>query len=160
MKLPKIAWPFICLLATSPAWGLTAGTRSVFLNGVDISSAKNQSMQQVNIKIDSQGNVYIEAPQYEAQQETTFVPLGRRQPLPGAIPQHRAPGPLPQRIEPASQAELAPAEETKVEQGSAAEKSDGDMLKKEGVRVPADGSNKQPGSETGSNTSPNQPTRQ
>ncbi|MBC7532984.1 MAG: hypothetical protein H7318_15525 [Oligoflexus sp.] len=116
------------------ASSLLAGTtRSVFLNGIDISSTKNQSMQQVNITIDSQGNIYIEAPHYEAQQETTFVPLGRQGINAGRIPQHRAPGPLPTSQMPAAQAELAPSGESR-DTSLGAE----DMKPKEGTRIPSD----------------------
>ncbi len=116
-----------------------AETRSVFLNGVDISSTKNQSMQQVNITIDSQGNVYIEAPHYEAQQETTFVPLGRQGTVTARIPQHKAPGPLPVAQTPAQQA-LAPEDDSRdtmdvIPKGAS---SDG-FQAKEGVRVPPNG---------------------
>ncbi|MBC7661394.1 MAG: hypothetical protein H7249_16995 [Chitinophagaceae bacterium] len=113
---------------------LAATSRSVFLNGVDISSTKNQSMQQVNVNIDSQGNVYIEAPHYEAQQETTFVPLGRQGLNAGRIPQHRAPGPLPGAQVPAVQGELAPASDSRDTLGSSDE-----LKPKEGARIPSDG---------------------
>jgi hypothetical protein len=164
MKIQNFLIALTGFISTVPALALSTGNRSVFLNGIDISSAKNQSMQQVNIKIDSQGNVYIEAPQYEAQQESTFVPLGPRRALPGMIPQHRAPGPLPNRLEQPAQAELAPLEETRVEQGAVKDKNQGDpdgsMLKKEGARVPTDGSTKQSGAEASSTTDTNSATRQ
>jgi hypothetical protein len=112
-------------------------TRSVFLNGVDISSAKNQSMQQVNISIDSQGNVYIEAPQYEAQQESTFVPLGRQGTVTARIPQHRAPGPLPPASMSSQQA-LAPEGDSRdtLDQAPARSESSEGFGAKEGVRIP------------------------
>ena len=114
-----------------------AENRSVFLNGVDISSAKNQSLQQVNITVDSQGNVYIEAPHYEAQQESTFVPLGRQGSITARIPQHKAPGALPTAKSPFQPA-LAPEGESRdtldsVSQGTT---SDG-FQAKEGARIPA-----------------------
>jgi len=114
-------------------------TRSVFLNGIDISSTKNQSMQQVNVSIDSQGNIYIEAPHYEAQQETTFVPLGRQGTQAGKIPQHRVPGPLPGGQLPSAQAELAPASESRDTLGGANE-----LMPKEGVRIPNDAESPKP----------------
>ncbi|RZA27363.1 MAG: hypothetical protein EOP10_00255 [Proteobacteria bacterium] len=115
-------------------------TRSVFLNGVDISSTKNQSMQQVNISIDSQGNVYIEAPHYEAQQESTFVPLGRQGSVTARIPQHRAPGPLPTATTPAQQA-LAPEGDSRdtLESAPARSGSADGFGAKEGVRIPPNG---------------------
>ena len=91
-------------------------------------------MQQVNISIDSQGNIYIEAPHYEAQLETTFVPLGRQGINAGRIPQHRAPGPLPTSQLPAPQAELAPASETRDTLGGSEE-----LKPKEGARIPSNG---------------------
>lgn len=117
--------------------GASAETRSIFLNGVDISSTKNQSMQQVNISIDSQGNIYIEAPHYEAQQESTFVPLGRQGTVNITIPQHKAPGPLPTAQMPAQQA-LAPEGDSRDTLDSAAQGKNPDGFQaKEGVRIPS-----------------------
>jgi hypothetical protein len=127
-----------------------ATTRSVFLNGIDISSTKNQSMQQVNISIDSQGNIYIEAPHYEAQQETTFVPLGRQGVNAGRIPQHRAPGPLPTAQFPAAQAELAPASDSRDTLGGSDE-----LKPKEGTRIPSDANT--PRNDAGAETQQNSP---
>ena len=45
------------LFGTAPA---TA--RSVFVNGVDVSSARSQLMENVTVRIDGDGNVFIEAP--------------------------------------------------------------------------------------------------
>ncbi len=76
--------------------GDNLGSRSIYLNGIDISSAKNQALNQVNLRIDAQGNVYIEAPQYDVQRETTFIPLGRQLPGGARHPEHRSPSPLTQ----------------------------------------------------------------
>ena len=43
--------------------------RGIFLNGIDISSAKHQTLENVTIRIDGQGNIYIEAPHYEVNEE-------------------------------------------------------------------------------------------
>lgn len=124
-----------------------AETRSIFLNGVDISSTKNQSMQQVNITIDSQGNVYIEAPHYEAQQESTFVPLGRQGSITARIPQHKAPGPLPTAQSPAQPA-LAPEGDSRDTLDTAPKGTTSDGFQaKEGARI--QGNDNKPGDAVG-----------
>ena len=106
---------YLLLLAgvgqTFPVSSSTA--RVIYLNGADISSAKNQSLEQVNVRIDARGNVYIEAPQYEVQQESTFVPLSRQTPPHPNLPVHRAPSALPNEVDmPAAKQELASPAET------------------------------------------------
>lgn len=135
MKVFKIAG-FVAFSSLGLASGKAlAETRSVFLNGVDISSTKNQSMQQVNITIDSQGNVYIEAPHYEAQQESTFVPLGRQGSVNVSIPQHRAPQAIPNANTPTQDA-LAPEGDSRDDSAAKAiEQSP--FQPKEGVRIPS-----------------------
>lgn len=49
--------------------------RSIFLNGVDISSAKTQQLKKVDVKIDEKGDIHIMAPHYQVHEENTFVPL-------------------------------------------------------------------------------------
>lgn len=110
LKLFIICWGGLHSLSSLAAVG--AG-RVIYLNGVDISSAKNQSLEQVNIRIDAQGHIYIEASQYEVQQDTTFVPLSRQMPLHPNLPEHKIPGPMSKQVEaPASKQELASPPET------------------------------------------------
>lgn len=49
--------------------------RNIFLNGKDISSAKGQKLDKVNIFISENGDIFITAPQYQVFEEKTFVPL-------------------------------------------------------------------------------------
>jgi hypothetical protein len=49
--------------------------RIIFLNGVNISSVKNQELENVNLHIDSNGNIYIDAPHYEIGVEQSYHPL-------------------------------------------------------------------------------------
>lgn len=73
----------LCLVA-SQAFSSTIGvipvdaTRSIFLNGVDASNVRNQSLKGVDIRIDQDGHVHIEAPHYEIQEQTTYVPLDKK----------------------------------------------------------------------------------
>lgn len=98
------------LLVISPLLTAAAsGGRSVYLNGVDISAAKNQALSQADIKIDSKGDIYISAPQYEVQQESTFVPLGRQQIGQSSAIEHKKAGALHRKAQAPSAAE--PAEE-------------------------------------------------
>lgn len=102
---------WLLTLAATPGLAAKSTGRSVYLNGIDISSAKNQALSQVNVRIDAQGNIYIEAPQYEVQQETSFVPLGRSSPSNNGTPEHKPPGPLPSKVEvPAKQEEAETGE--------------------------------------------------
>lgn len=92
---------FVLFLPNYPCLAASiAMPRSIFLNGIDISSAKNQVMSGVTVRIDSRGSIYIEAPQYEVQQESTFLPLSRQTPPHPQIPVHRAPGSLPNTVTP------------------------------------------------------------
>ncbi len=49
--------------------------RNIYLNGVDISGARNQELTDVSLHIDGNGDVFIAAKQYEAKEEDTYVPL-------------------------------------------------------------------------------------
>lgn len=69
--------------------------RSIFLNGVEISNAKHQSLQNVNIRIDGNGNLYIEAPHYEVSEESTYIPLSSWQKQNPNRMKHHDKGPLP-----------------------------------------------------------------
>ena len=49
----------------------------LFLNGVDISSARNQTLKNVNISISEDGTVFIEAPHYQVREDDIFTSLGK-----------------------------------------------------------------------------------
>lgn len=51
--------------------------RSIFLNGIDISSARNQKLKKVDIHIDESGNIFITAAHYDVLEEGSFVPLSK-----------------------------------------------------------------------------------
>ncbi len=53
--------------------------RMIYLNGVNISSVRSQDLENVNIHIDKQGNIYIEAPHYETGVEKSYHPLMPRE---------------------------------------------------------------------------------
>ena len=50
--------------------------RSVFVNGVDVSSSRNQKLSNVVVAIDENGDVLITAPHYRVIEEDTYSPLG------------------------------------------------------------------------------------
>lgn len=143
----SVMGPCLLLLAgigqTYPVSSSTA--RVIYLNGADISSAKNQSLEQVNVRIDARGNVYIEAPQYEVQQESTFVPLSRQTPPHPNLPVHRTPGALPNEVEmPASKQGLASPAETgdtinQPETDPPMPATGSGLMEKEGTRKQLDG---------------------
>ncbi|WP_130611592.1 hypothetical protein [Fluviispira sanaruensis] len=55
--------------------------RIIFLNGVNISSVRNQDLENVTVRIDKNGNIQIEAPQYEVGVEQSYHPM-----MPGELP--------------------------------------------------------------------------
>jgi hypothetical protein len=132
--------------------------RSIYLNGVDISSARNQELSKVNIRIDSQGNLYIEAPHYDVQRETTFLPLGRQLPGQPKHLEHKPPTALNQNPNPAGQAKrnlASPPETSDTMKGPSPGDNSGAEaapLPKEGTRTPIDGT------ENRGNVSPEIPT--
>lgn len=74
----------------------SAIAKDVLLNGRDISSARNQEMKNVNIRIDDKGNIFIDAPHYKVHEEDTYSPLGHfmrdnAKENAGAPPTHQAP---------------------------------------------------------------------
>ncbi|MEN9530542.1 MAG: hypothetical protein RI932_2415 [Pseudomonadota bacterium] len=67
--------------------------RMIYLNGRNISSVREQQLEGVTVRIDSNGNLHISAPQYEVQESTHYRPL-----LPRDVP--RVSKPEPQNDEP------------------------------------------------------------
>ncbi|MEY4629940.1 MAG: hypothetical protein RIQ81_60 [Pseudomonadota bacterium] len=54
-----------------------ASARSVFLNGVDVSSSRSQELRNVQIRINEKGDIFISAPHYQVTEEDFFTPLSR-----------------------------------------------------------------------------------
>lgn len=52
--------------------------RNIYLNGKDISSAKGQKLDKVNLFISENGDIFITAPQYQVYEEKTFQPIAKR----------------------------------------------------------------------------------
>tara|TARA_B100001094_G_C18142711_1_gene778841 strand:+ start:1382 stop:1726 length:345 start_codon:yes stop_codon:yes gene_type:complete len=67
----------IIFLTTLLAASSSAKARNIYLNGIDISSARHEQLESVTIKIDGQGNIYISAPHYQVNEENTYIPLSR-----------------------------------------------------------------------------------
>ena len=65
----------LCLYVLVDMSSLYAG--GIFLNGVDISSARNQTLKNVNISISEDGTVFIEAPHYQVREDDIFTSLGK-----------------------------------------------------------------------------------
>lgn len=68
----------------------TTPNRSIFLNGVDISSSRNHDLRNVHIKITENGDIFISAPQYQVTEEETFMPLSSYT-TKSAPPEHKSP---------------------------------------------------------------------
>lgn len=62
--------------------------RMIYLNGKNVSSVREQKLEGVTVRIDSNGNVHISAPQYEVQESTHYRPL-----LPHDVPRVSKPVP-------------------------------------------------------------------
>ncbi len=58
--------------------------RALYLNGENINSIRNQILENVNLEIDSNGNIYIIAPHYEVNTDQSFHPL-----LPNELPKFK-----------------------------------------------------------------------
>ena len=71
-------------ISSKNIYDTTSGSnRLLYLNGVNISQVRNQDLNQVNVRIDGNGVVYIEAPQYEVVRKQNYHPL-----LPNEIPKN------------------------------------------------------------------------
>ena len=58
-------------------------TRLIFLNGRNISSLKDEVLENVTVRIDAQGNIQIDAPHYEVNEQSSYHPL-----LPSELPRY------------------------------------------------------------------------
>lgn len=65
----------IALAATLAVGGSAA--RSIYLNGTDISSARSQELKGVDLVINEKGDVFIIAPQYQVNEEDSYIPLSK-----------------------------------------------------------------------------------
>jgi hypothetical protein len=94
------AWLIAATLALPSTQPQPAPVRSVFLNGVDISSARSQELKNVDLVINEQGDVFITAPHYQVNEEDTYVPLSKF--VQGAsAPEHKPPQAVGAGIPPA-----------------------------------------------------------
>lgn len=73
MRLPLL---FFTIISTVSLAG-PGGIKSVFLNGVDISSARSQELKNVDVIINEQGEIFLLAPHYQVNEEDTYVPLSK-----------------------------------------------------------------------------------
>ena len=64
-------------LHAMPCLAGAGGVKSVFLNGIDISSARNQELKNVDVLINEQGEIFLLAPHYQVNEEDTYVPLSK-----------------------------------------------------------------------------------
>jgi hypothetical protein len=67
-----------------------ASAKTVYLNGVDVSSVRNTTLKNVTVVVDQKGDVYIEAPHYKVDKESTYLPLSKA----GSVdktPEHQLP---------------------------------------------------------------------
>lgn len=74
--------------------------RRIYLNGIDISSANHQLLERVNVRIDGQGNVFIEAPHYNVIEESSYVPLSSLATEQSSRPRHKEAGKFPDGANP------------------------------------------------------------
>lgn len=93
--------------ATATGEEPTLGVRSIFLNGVDISSARNKDLKNVDIHIDESGNLFISAPHYQVIEEDAYVPLSKYAQSPAA-PEHKPAEARVSTVKPVQQVESLP----------------------------------------------------
>jgi hypothetical protein len=72
----RLAFLLLSIFAT-PCLAGPSGVKSVFLNGVDISSARSQELKNVDVIINEQGDIFLLAPHYQVNEEDTYVPLSK-----------------------------------------------------------------------------------
>jgi hypothetical protein len=54
---------------------LSSYSKVIYLNGVNITSARNQEMTNVSVKIDESGNIFLVAPQYDVSVKKSYRAL-------------------------------------------------------------------------------------
>ncbi|MEZ4743737.1 MAG: hypothetical protein R3B45_15050 [Bdellovibrionota bacterium] len=107
MKNNKTVQPLLVLCITLGLIGATppADARNIYLNGIDISNAFNQDLENVSIHINESGDIFVIAPHYQVNEEETFLPLSKLQARTidqngqqhtARIPIHKKPSPLPE----------------------------------------------------------------
>ena len=67
--------------------------RNIYVNGVDINGAVDQTLNNVTVYIDKNGDILISAPQYRVIPRETAAPLAPKSQRLG-IPMHKSPRPL------------------------------------------------------------------
>lgn len=65
-----------CVIGYS-SFASDANARNVYLNGIDISGVQSQELESVNIHINEKGDIFIIAPQYNVNEENTYLPLSQ-----------------------------------------------------------------------------------
>jgi len=96
------------ILSSGCLFTQAAVARSIYLNGIDISSSRNQTLKKVNLRIDENGNLYIEAPHYQVDEQQSYTPLSSW--VQGInAPRHKKPGKLAGERTISSQSDMAKA---------------------------------------------------
>ncbi|MCX6104523.1 MAG: hypothetical protein NTY08_01655 [Proteobacteria bacterium] len=77
--MQRLRVAIVAVLVGMPTLALasTTGLRNIFLNGIDISSAKSQDLKHVDVHISESGDIFLVAPHYQVNEEDSFVPLSR-----------------------------------------------------------------------------------
>ena len=75
LPLTKIAGGL--LLAASVLFSTPVSARNIYLNGTDISSARNQELKNVRVIINEHGDVFLIAPHYQVNLQDSYVPLSK-----------------------------------------------------------------------------------
>lgn len=77
VSLAALAAAPVALATAAYVAGGPAAVRSIFLNGIDVSSARNQDLKNVDVVINEHGDVFIAAPHYQVNEEDTYLPLSK-----------------------------------------------------------------------------------
>jgi hypothetical protein len=86
---------FVLVFSLLFTWAVEAEARSVYLNGVDISSVRDMTFKNAEVTIDKDGTVRITAPRYEVQVKEDAAKEGAAQPTGAAAFKNDKGGPNP-----------------------------------------------------------------
>lgn len=65
---------------------MNAHARGLYLNGKDISGARDENLESVRVKIDSKGDIWISGERYRVETQEHFVPVEKKSDVAARLP--------------------------------------------------------------------------
>ncbi len=87
---PKFFVKIVFTVSLLPSFG-SAYSKSIFLNGTDISNVRNQHLKKVDMFIDPKGNIIVQASHYQVHLVDHYTPLQYPMVMPSGMPTHKPP---------------------------------------------------------------------